>query len=158
MIKKHHLYKHGACVKHLRLYKVWKGIARRCYNKNDSRYHDYGGRGIWMCDEWKNPLVFVEWALANGWKDGLEIDRIDNNGNYSPSNCHFVTSIVNMNNRRQYKKKSTLPTGVYPQRNRFGAYHRHKYLGCFSDPETAHQAFLKAKEAYIKELAVLSPD
>lgn len=83
------------------LYTVWAAIVSRCTNKNNRCYKNYGGRGIAMCDEWRyGPEVFCKWAIANGWEKGLEIDRIDNDGNYEPSNCRFVTSRINTLNRR----------------------------------------------------------
>ena len=91
--------------KQLPLYVVWKGMKKRCLNPNEKQYHDYGGRGIVICDEWKNDAKsFVEWAMANGYEKGLEIDRIDVNGNYEPSNCRFVTSSVNSQNTRLLNK------------------------------------------------------
>jgi hypothetical protein len=83
------------------LYRVWSGIISRCYNENIEAYKHYGGRGIIMCDEWRNdPKKFVEWGLENGWSSGLEIDRIENDGIYEPSNCRFVTPAVNGMNKR----------------------------------------------------------
>jgi len=92
-------FKHGL-TKHP-LYGVWKLINRRCYDINDRCYNIYGGRGIIMCDEWKNHVTsFVSWAVENGWKKGLQIDRINNDGNYEPSNCRFVTPQENVSNSR----------------------------------------------------------
>ena len=81
-------------------YTVWESMFTRCYNPNCKHYHDYGGRGIKVCDEWKNSFVFGEWALTHGYQKGLQLDRINNNGNYCPENCRWVTSQVNNNNRR----------------------------------------------------------
>lgn len=77
----------------------------RCYNKNESRYKNYGGRGITVCDEWRgHPEVFIAWALTNGWSRWLSLDRIDNDGNYEPSNCRFTDPKTQANNRRSRKK------------------------------------------------------
>lgn len=80
------------------LCKVWKAMMERCGEKGIDN-HRYFHRGITVCEEWKNYFTFKEWALANGWKKNLEIDRENNDGNYEPSNCRFVTQIVNVNNR-----------------------------------------------------------
>lgn len=75
-------------------------MKERCYNPNSKSYHRYGGRGIKVCDEWLNDHdAFVQWALENGYSDGLAIDRIDNNGDYCPENCRFVTLKKNNQNR-----------------------------------------------------------
>ena len=83
-----------------KLYWCWKAIKQRCLNPQCRVYHNYGGRGITVCDEWLDFEPFLAWALSAGWKDGLEIDRINNDGNYSPDNCRFVTRMVNDNNKR----------------------------------------------------------
>lgn len=76
------------------------GMKRRCYNPNSSRWSRYGGRGIKICEEWRNNLnAFVEWAISNGFDPKLEIDRIDPNGDYCPSNCQWITRSENV--RRQ---------------------------------------------------------
>lgn len=83
-----------------RVYAIWKGMKSRCYNQNRKCYHDYGGRGIKVCDEWKDDFQsFYDWAMANGYTDDLTIDRIDSNGNYEPSNCRWADSIVQGNNK-----------------------------------------------------------
>jgi len=87
-------------VSHLKLHSVWRGMRNRCYSQAHEKYHRYGGRGIVMCDLWKNDFMpFFKWANENGWEEGLDLDRKDNDGNYEPSNCRFVTRVVNANNK-----------------------------------------------------------
>lgn len=79
-----------------RLYAIWAAMKARCLNPNHPNYSRYGGRGIKVCDEWRNSYIaFKDWALSHGYKDNLVIDRIDNDGNYKPSNVQFITRSEN---------------------------------------------------------------
>jgi hypothetical protein len=86
----------------------------RCRDKGGEYY---GGRGIIVCDEWGRAEVFVEWAIENGYKEGLQIDREDNDGNYDPSNCRFVIPRDNVMNRRIYKTNKSGYEGVRFRKN-----------------------------------------
>jgi hypothetical protein len=77
-------------------------MKKRCYNPNDKMFHRYGGRGISICKEWLSFESFSEWAVKH-YKEDLQIDRIDNDGNYEPSNCRFVTCAVNIQNSAKAK-------------------------------------------------------
>lgn len=90
-----------------RLYGIWKAMRRRCDNVNVAAYPLYGGRGIFVCEEWNMSYeVFRDWSHANGYIEGLQIDRTDNNKGYSPDNCRWVTSKVNCNNTRVNRRVS----------------------------------------------------
>lgn len=87
-----------------RLYTIWTSMKVRCYNKNCDAYNKYGGRGITICDEWKNDFsAFMKWAYENGYSEELTIDRINVNGNYEPDNCRWATYKTQANNTRKNK-------------------------------------------------------
>lgn len=93
--------KHGDTRKHgktARLYRIWSAMLWRCSEDNDSRY-SYAKKGIKVCEEWLDYETFKTWSLENGYSDDLSIDRIDNKGNYEPSNCRWATHTVQANNK-----------------------------------------------------------
>lgn len=100
-------FKIGASIsKHAMPYNIWQNMKARCLRQSHPKYHRYGGRGITICSDWLEFEPFYKWALENGWAKGLQIDRIDNNGNYEPSNCQFLT--IHANSR----KKSTTKISI----------------------------------------------
>jgi hypothetical protein len=93
---------HG--LRYTRLYRIWNGMKQRCFNQNHPRYDDWGGRGISVCDEWKNDFrLFYDWAMNNGYQENLSIDRVDNDGDYEPHNCRWSTTKEQNQNKRRYK-------------------------------------------------------
>ncbi len=83
------------------LYKVWQLMKERCNNKQSASFTDYGKRGIKICKEWNSITAFVKWGEANGYQKGLQLDRREVNGNYTPDNCRWVTRKINANNTRR---------------------------------------------------------
>ena len=144
-VKSNPNYKHGLAGH--KLYMVWKAMKQRCYNPNITCYQDYGGRGIKISIRWRNNFMrFYNWAISHGWKKGLQIDREDNNGNYHPNNCRFVTPKANANNRRMQKNNTSGYPGVYFHKdaNKYVAQIRvngkTKHLGIFSTTREAAEA------------------
>ena len=128
------------------LYGVWSAIKKKCNNKNSRWYKDYGGRGISVCDEWVNdPKIFIQWALSHGWEKGLNIDRIDNDGDYCPENCRFIDKGLSARNTRLLRgDNKTGYRGVFighnknnPYQSSISVYGKKRHLGCFPSPGLA---------------------
>lgn len=92
-------FRHGK--RHSRIYYIWSSVIARCENANSNSFESYGGRGITLCRAWREDfMAFDRWANSNGYTEDLTLDRIDNSGNYEPSNCRWVTLLVQANNKR----------------------------------------------------------
>lgn len=106
-------FKHGDG-KGVRIYRIWNHIINRCYNSKAHNYKYYGKRGIQVCEKWrKSYLAFKEWGMKSGYQENLVIDRIDNDGNYEPNNCHWLTIVENAKKSQvERKSKARLFEGV----------------------------------------------
>lgn len=138
-----------------KLYGVYIKMKSRCNNPNDKNYADYGGRGIKVCEEWNiSSESFIDWALKNGYKEGLSIDRINVNGNYEPGNCRWADAETQCLNQRIRKDNKTGYKGIYLDK---GVYRvqisRNKkryYFGSYKTLSEAVKALEDAK-AMVKE-------
>ena len=124
-----------------RLYNTWSKLKDRTLNPKSKDYLNYGGRGITICEEWKNDFMsFYDWAMSNGYSDELSIDRIDNDGNYCPENCRWTTRTIQQRNQRIQKNNTSGYRGVsfVKDRNKYKSYicvnNKNKHLGSFSSP------------------------
>ena len=138
-----------------KVYNAWKGIKKRCYQKTYQHYDRYGGRGIIMCEEWKNDFMAFYNDVGEAPSDEYQLDRIDNNGNYEPGNCRWVTRQENCRNRNIKVGKSGY-RGVHPKGNRFQAYFNidrsyRVHVGSFATAKEAHEARIEAIKKYNKE-------
>lgn len=113
---------HGG--KGTKLYEVWCSMRKRCNCNTDKAYKSYGARGIKVCKDWDLFTNFRSWSFENGYKEGLTIDRIDNNGNYEPNNCRWVSMKEQGNNKRTTKiityKGDSFPLDIWAKKLNIG--------------------------------------
>jgi hypothetical protein len=130
-----------------RLKRILKNMKQRCYNETAINYKYYGANGVKICDEWKDDSSkFFEWALANGYADDLEIDRIDYDQGYSPENCRWTTrEVQTMNTHIRSDNKSGIK-GVFFSKNRWVAKLGNKVLGRFQTFEEAVECRQQAEQ------------
>lgn len=106
LVREKHFRKYPPNLTESRLFRIWNGMKQRCRDVNAINYKHYGGKGIRVCDEWReNFQTFYDWAMANGYRDDLTIDRIDPKKNYEPSNCRWATMKEQQNNRSNNVKR-----------------------------------------------------
>lgn len=135
-----------------RLYKIWQGMCQRCTNPKAPNYRNYGGCGIRVCEQWHDVTNFIDWALDNGYRDDLTLDRTETNGNYTPDNCRWADASQQSQNRVRFRRSRTGYIGVYEQTTgRFQAQciirGRRVCLGSFDDPRSA----AIARDQYVKQ-------
>lgn len=147
-------------LRHRYIYLVWVAMRQRCFNPQNKDYKYYGGRGIAVCDKWNNPKPFIKWAVEHGWKRGLEIDRINNNKDYTPDNCRFATRSGNtLNSRLIRSDNSSGFRGVHWDKTKKKYFARlqlngkRHYLGSFP---TAIEA-AKARDVFVIKKGLHTP-
>ena len=141
----------------LRLIRIRKNMIERCYRPKAANYQYYGARGIGVCTEWQASVeAFVMWAVTNGYASGLQLDRRDPGGDYSPSNCRWATSSQNNANRRKQSMATSGFKGVCRRRDRWGAYIGDRRIGAFATAEDAARAYDAAALSLYGEFAQLN--
>lgn len=138
-----------------KLYNQWSGMIYRCTHQAASHYERYGERGVSVCQEWLDSFEnFADWSIKNGYADNLEIDRIDNNGNYSPNNCRWVSHMENSRNRNTRCTSKSGVAGVmfrkdiHKWRVSIGVNYKSINIGNYDTFEDAVAARKKAEKEY----------
>ena len=148
--KKEKYVKHGQARKSSKnpIYHIWIAMFNRCYNPNNQAYHNYGGRGIRVCDRWPGENGFQNFYedIGKYRKEGTTLDRINNDGDYEPSNCRWTTWEKQQQNTRSKGYHLNKRNGKYLSKIRVNK--KTIYLGHFNTPEEARKAYIEAKRKY----------
>lgn len=138
-----------------RLYSIWLDMKKRCNNKKNKEFKNYGARGIKVCEEWIDDYpAFHEWAIQNGYNENLTLDRIDVDGDYSPDNCKWSTLAEQAKNKRISPRNTTGVSGVTYKKSikkytvRIGVNGRRIYIGDYKTLEEAKEARKLAEKKY----------
>lgn len=133
-------------------YAVWQAMKQRCHNPNNAQYYYYGARGIKVCSAWRNSFSAFIADMGLRPKSSLELDRIDNDGDYCKKNCRWATRNQQVHNRGQNRNNTSGYRGVRKYgrywQARITANRKEIHLGYFNDPQIAYQKYLEAKEKY----------
>lgn len=147
----------GYAGKYTRLYGIWMGMIKRCYNPNDLSYERYGNKGITVCQEWLDSYEdFAKWSISNNYNDSLTIDRINSNIGYAPYNCRWITAQEQTINRKVFKNNKCGVTGVdfvtrsSKYRASISRDGKRMHLGLYNTLDDAVSARRKAEEYYEK--------
>lgn len=144
------------------LYTVWRSMKRRCYNPKHTKYDRYGGRGIKVCSSWLDSFITFYTAVVDGYKEGLELDRINNDGNYEPDNVRWVTRQQNLMNTSSRKGTTSKHKGVFWEKSRakwcvkIKSGNERRQVGRFDSEEDAALAYNEAAKELFGEYANLN--
>lgn len=147
-----------------RLYRIWRNMKQRCNNPRNTGYEIYGGKGVFVCQEWSASFIaFRDWALANGYSPSLTLDRRKSKGGYTPDNCRWATGQEQTRNKTKCRaKRSSQYKGVYwakhckMWRASIGSNYKDRHLGYFKNEQGAAFAYNAAAVELFGEYAALN--